>query len=239
MQGESLDVTAGWRSVLQALAKKGESETLNDTFTLTQTEAVKELITRQFHDNSLDVLIDHLTTNNRLKPASNTNLKNHQYVLTEGSFDLMDIDHLKSFADKDFLEMIDKSMSSKEKNERVQKSPFPITDFNKMIHVTSLFLPTELFIRQGKFIVPLSKEYLRESSRIFSFKREDGEKIKILGKVRRQIVNIDFDLNLKSFGMFDVIDGIESMAEGLLAQLGVLEKGDYVISPIAIYFETP
>lgn len=96
-------------------------------------------------------------------------------------------------------------------------------------------LPTVSYLIGDNILVPLKKDYLREGSKDLTFKygTSSGLEINILGKVTRVIDDVEIpDFNQD----FDYMK-IGEIVNFILNSIGVLDEGDYLISPIAIYFE--
>lgn len=139
----TFEATGGFRSVIQALIKYRESNSLSDTFTLTQTDAVKELISRQFHDNTLDLFISTLTASDSLLNYNGQELEKNQYIINKAPFNIIDLGYVKKFGTPSIVSTFNSMMDLEEENIFSQLTP--------LIETASLFMPSDIFINQKDF----------------------------------------------------------------------------------------
>lgn len=115
-------------------------------------------------------------------------------------------------------------------------------DMKALLHISKI-LPSSAFIRLNHYIAPMKAEYLRESPEELSFKYGSNEsqiKITLLGKVTRKVIKPEINegpLQLFEEGFLKGTTHIASTFDHLLEMIKFVEEGDYIVSPIAIYFE--
>lgn len=98
------------------------------------------------------------------------------------------------------------------------------------------FLPTATFLLAENLLVPLKQKFLRESSKDLTFKygsKNMDLKIVIVGKITRQVT----DVTLPDFSQEYSFLEFGEVVNYLLKEIGVLQKNNFIVSPIAIYFE--
>lgn len=235
-----------------------------DAVSLTQLESGKEIISKQLHDNALEKFEDYLDKNGRLH--SNISIAGEgDFIKIISNFSIIDFKYLKeifspekilNFIFFDFDTQIENAkqqmakMEGKQKTairmhiekqeretEKLKKEQQQTFEFlNEALDYLVDVLPSNAFLLAKGMIVPLKPDFLRESSKDLTFKygaSEPNAKISIVGKVTRIIE----DVSLPDFqGQYDFLK-VGEIVNYLLNSIGVLSKGDYLISPIAIYFE--
>ena len=235
--------------------KKNRGNT--DVITLTQSEAGREIISRQLHDNALIEFEKYLEENDLVNIGTNQ-ISIGGYIKLKTTFRIIDFNYFKQVSDeklgeilirfgagKEMIQQISSSSNEKIKKQLkskleqlIQEQMEEIKFYQRLIEYVSNLLPTNAFIKANKFVIPLKNNYLRERADELNFKYGRGEtqiEATILGKITSQIVETNTVLEdskfLKSFS--DMIGAAISVLE----VTNVIEKGDYVLSPIAIYFE--
>lgn len=235
--------------------KKNRGNT--DVITLTQSEAGREIISRQLHDNALIEFEKYLEENNLVNIGTNQ-ISIGGYIKLKTTFRIIDFNYFKQVSDEKLGEILIRFGAGKEivqqisssSNERfkkqlkskleqlIQEQTEEIKFYQRLIEYVSNLLPTNAFIKVNNFVIPLKNSCLRERADELNFKYGRGEtqiEATILGKITSQIVETNTVLEdskfLKSFS--DMIGAAISVLE----VTNVIEKGDYVLSPIAIYFE--
>lgn len=97
-------------------------------------------------------------------------------------------------------------------------------------------VPNDAFITVGDTIAPLKNEYLREKANELMFKYNGtGAEVQItmIGKVTSTIDSIE----TPSFEGNDVFLQLPKMLNSVLHPFGLIDVGDIIVSPVAIYFE--
>ncbi|MFX3631894.1 MAG: hypothetical protein ACE3L7_07415 [Candidatus Pristimantibacillus sp.] len=231
----------------------------NESATLTQLDAAKEIITKQLHDNALHDFEEYLKEKDLLKyPLTTDELIPGSYISYRGKFEIIDMEFLSSLLNPEKLSTIFDLMISEElkgikeaaagldnktkqqilgmSNKAKKDSEDTKKQFNQvaaMLDYISLLLPHTSYIRIDKYLCPLKSNFLREKSKelIFKYGRNSTLNITVIGKYTKIFDNIA-DANSGSG-----ITAISSMLDGLTQQLDIIKKGDHIVSPIAIYFD--
>ncbi|MBB6689955.1 hypothetical protein H7B90_00925 [Cohnella xylanilytica] len=243
--------------------KLGNIRTTNSSISLTQLEAGKEIISKQLHDDALNQFEDYLNKNNLLVVAGNKS-EPGDFILIKGRFTIFDIDHLSDVMDPEkisfgielaahaqlqtLLQVAATTNDNKIKNHirsEQEKLKSQSKDMKKSLEQVSgvlsylkNVLPNSSFLRIGSFIAPLKQEHLRESSKELVFKYgKSSLEITLLGKFTKIFDNfINTEDSTKESPIGGIVSFLESFDE-LFSSMGILKKGDKIISPIAIYFE--
>lgn len=104
----------------------------------------------------------------------------------------------------------------------------------------SNILPTESFLKMANTISPLKDEFLRETSKNLYFKYANGQtenQVSLIGKVTREMNLSKQNEELNPSGIFEGLSQMTDSIDTLFGEIAVAEEGDFIISPIAIYFE--
>jgi hypothetical protein len=113
-----------------------------------------------------------------------------------------------------------------------------MSDFNKMLSFLSTILPSNLFLKQKSILCPLRSDYLRTQPKEILFNYGNHAEITMLAKVTRQL-DIPLGLeNLEFKNMLSMSDMMIEMTDLFVSQFGMGDIGDFIVSPIAIFFES-
>jgi hypothetical protein len=233
----------------------------SESISLSELESGKEIISKQLHDNALETFEQYLSEEKQLFNISEENLEG-KFIKTVSSFKIIDFQYLRKIIQTDTLirfmfmnqdEEIQsvkeelKSLPKQDKNlkqaafiqyenkvnqeKRKMKSDFEFIE--QSLNYINDILPTEAFIIMGNVVAPLKSEYLREKANELMFKYGGSNlQVTMLGKVTHKIEEISMpDLTKDPFFEFPKI------LSAVLSPLGVINEGDLIISPVAIYFE--
>lgn len=240
------------------------SKTSSESSSTIQTDAGREIISKRLHDNALVEMEEHLIEEGLLNKIDNNDIVG-KYVKLTTSFRIIDFHYLRKIIQKDKLvkfmfndrdkelkdlaSVINEMPNGKDKNLKQAQLKQTRKSFDEMKNTTkdefafveeaidylNDFLPTQAFLLAGSAILPLKSDCLRERSELLSFKYMDSDEdiqVTILGKVTSKLESAEMpDINTDNLYDFPKIVHV------LLNALGLLEEGDAVISPIAIYFE--
>ncbi|MUG68669.1 hypothetical protein GNP94_22110 [Paenibacillus campinasensis] len=241
--------------------KLGHTKSTNAAITLTQLEAGKEIISKQLHDDAFQQFEDYLKENSLVTQVNdNHTWRNGEYVSLRKPFAIYDIAHIKNIfnpegigvamefalsasiqherarleaaAEKDFKSKLRGfEQSEKKEYEAIKKE---LGKFRQIIDYFESLLPSPTFIKSGNVICPLKHDNLRESASLLNFKYGQDEKIpiNILGKYTRR-----FDQYVDLASTFGPIGEAINQFDSVFEILGIIKKGDRIVSPIAIYFE--
>jgi hypothetical protein len=230
---------------------------------MSQTETGKEIISKQLHDNALQTFETYLTDNGLLYSVTDPNIEG-KFIKSVSSFKIIDFKYLKNIIQTKILaefmflktdEEIKKLKSqiasiTDKKQKAIQNAALTqmTNEYNKQkkdmtnqlefieksLNYLNDILPTESFILMDNLIAPLKNDYLREKASELMFKYSSSElKISLIGKVASRIQNV----SPPDFNDAELFFQFPSILNTVLHPLGVINKGDYIVSPIAIYFE--
>ncbi|MEK5272596.1 hypothetical protein NSR00_17945 [Aeribacillus sp. FSL K6-8394] len=226
---------------------------------ISQTETGKEIISKQLHDNALETFIK----NNEFYSTEDPNIEG-KFVKCVSEFKIIDFKYLKNILQSDKLlefmfieqeeemkkmkndvdqdngkhktilrEALNHYRSELSNSKKIMKSQLDFIE--KAISYLNDILPTESFMIMRDAIAPLKKEYLRETAKELMFKygaSSSSIHVTIVGKVTNKIKSVKIpDLTKDPFFEFP------NIINAVLHPLGVINEGNLIISPIAIYFE--
>lgn len=232
----------------------------SEKIAISQTESGKEIISKQLHDNALEEFIRENEFENKCEKVGDL-------VKIEGTFKIIDFDYIlkmfqpdtildfmmKEFEDQ--LEVLKETAKTVEGNKTQhqqikreirnfeqqmqqqkakQKKDFEYTE--KTIRYLNDILPTASFLLMKNIITPLKNEFLRETAKELMFKYGRGKddiKVTLIGKTTSIVDNVE----TPNFQGSDFLFEIPAILNSVLSPLGILNQGDCIISPIAIYFE--
>lgn len=235
-------------------------EIISEKAVMSQTESGKEIISKQLHDNALEVFLE----NNEFYAIDYPEIQG-KLIQCTSEFKIIDFSYLKSMIQpdallefmykeqEDKLSEIKKQIDYNKNNQEKNKLKALYTQFSnefsnqkkdlkdqfnfmaKAINYLNDILPNESFMVLGKSLAPLKSEFLRETSKELMFKyggSNSSIQVTMIGKVTNRIDSIEMpDLSINPFFEFPKI------LNSVLNPLGVINKGDLIVSPIAIYFE--
>lgn len=235
--------------------------------TLSQLEAGREIISRQLHDNALINFEDYLKENDLLKtkedaflPGDYVELKStfkiidFKYLRTALDENLgammANLDVETEIEQQVMMVDIDPQLNNNQKKAKkkeienkykqtTEKTKAQFKRFNQMIEYVSNLMPTDAFLKVGSCLVPLKGSFLREGASELNFKYGNNEEAQIqltvLGKVTRNIEYIEE--NDESGEFFQTVSQLTNGIMTMLKTIDVIEDGDAIVSPIAVYFD--
>ncbi|MBO1515676.1 DUF6414 family protein [Metabacillus bambusae] len=239
-------------------------EFMSEKAVISQTETGKEIISKQLHDNALETFENYLENENILYDINDTDIEG-KYVKLTSSFKIIDFNYLKKILQTDkliefmFMKQDEELKSIKDEVKAVQEKQLKArqqallnqvsSDLNSkkaemrgqfqfieksMDYLTDI-LPTNSFIVMENTIAPLKDDYLREKANELMFKYGTSSTniyLTMVGKVTNKIDSIE----LPNFDK-DPFFSFPKILNMVLNPLGVVNEGDLIISPVAIYFE--
>ncbi|WP_068775790.1 hypothetical protein [Paenibacillus sp. FJAT-26967] len=227
--------------------KYTNKQKIDESYSLSQLDIGKEIISTQLHDNALNDFESYIDSRPDMLCCTDgeySKYKLGKYIKIKATFSIFDVSYIRKMVNKDIMT---KLMSLTEKlndtpDESLTNDPGIQTAFEAFDFFTSYLqnaLPSEVCLKQGKFFSPLKSEFLRNTSEDLIFKYGTSSKIEItvLGKLTREF--IDFDLNMfKENGNFRELSTLTNqMMDSFVDEVNLMEKGDIIVSPVAIYFE--
>lgn len=127
-----------------------------------------------------------------------------------------------------------KIQNKKEKLENEFKQEKETLDSTKkLLSSIEILLGDKIFMTLDKFILILSEEFMREKAKDLMLKYDNGKSIEIvaIGKITRRI-------NKSSNMSFKTLHSLTANAfEFFLQSTNLAKKDDFIVSPIAVYFE--
>ncbi|MEA1855575.1 hypothetical protein U9M49_21160 [Cytobacillus sp. OWB-43] len=240
------------------------NETTHDSKTFL--EGARDILNKAFHDHALNILLQKLDDLDLIEPYFKLNdgdiylgessYKYYNFELIKNMTDVKILEKifLMDITDADIDEarrLVQKSNPNAKERIRldwarkvVQKydSYKPtldiITNLNNVSKYFSTTLGNSSFIKADNFIGIVKKQYLRESPEALSLRVDQTREVKFLvriigkkGKVFDGMGHVE-DLKAQDFNLvpnmfFDII----------LGSFNILEEGDFLVTPIAIYYE--
>ncbi|UNK20186.1 hypothetical protein MNQ98_09315 [Paenibacillus sp. N3/727] len=139
-----------------------------ETVSLTQTDAGKEIISKQLHDNALDDFVEYLNKKQLLNIITDATSGEEQignYVKIKSTFNLFDLDYLKNLTNSDSMRAIislttenltTPKQSKGKQNQRLEPAvERGIRAIDTILKYLTSILPTQLYLKQGGYIAPL------------------------------------------------------------------------------------
>lgn len=229
---------------------------------MSQTESGKEIISKQLHDNALEEFEGYLSDKELIHNLTDEEIEG-KFIKITSSFKIIDFVYLQKIIQPDKLtELMFKNEQDeieKMKNENHKTTDAKLkasqkaliqqiqnklkqqhvhykdlfTFFDKSLNYLNDILPTNSFIKMNTVIAPLKENYLRENTSELMFKYGGNTKVTatMIAKVTSKITSVEIP-NIEKEPLFE----FPKILVGVLNPLGVIDQGDVVVSPIAIYF---
>jgi len=248
----------------ETLFKLEPGKTASEKSIIAQTEFGKEVISKQLHDNALDQFERYLSEKNLLNISENTGFVHLQgnFQIIDFSYLSKMLGHEK-LAEIFCTEQIQELFAMKETVANLKAHEFEdaqqeIMQFEKdlMNHIETIqkqfnhyqillsylnkILPVEAFIIMEGYLIPLTPEFLRQNGELLAFKYgfANDLSINILGKVGSiHPENTEIESLSTTMQTTNPFIHVSTMFNVLLEGMQLIQKGDRIISPIAIYFE--
>lgn len=236
----------------EIIAKKIHDNALNDLETLLiQKERLKfSLDEVSFGDYiKIDTPLQINDIRDFISVASDTTFDAYETALTDeittkkNNIDLVVGDtpeeHKKSIR-KQLKKEYDNFKNEKETELKNTKKIFEM--LNKYLKLLQEYLPTPVFIKTEKAVIPLDESFLRETVRSLGFKYDNNlldNKVVILGKVTKKTSNTNIldDNLLKTIEFKALYNVINEVLDEFFKLFDILNVEEFIISPIAVYFE--
>ena len=231
------EIQAGIKAIFSLFAKVGTKYGETESYSLSQLDAGKEIISMQMHDNAVDDLLKSLIDKGALVTTT-ASLEVDKYMLIKSKFKLIDLDFIQNIlGSKEFEGAMKKSVASGKSGGKANQVP-GFSDFGKMLKVMSSLLPSTVYIKQGKVLCPLRAENLRVSPKEILFNYSNDVEITVLGKVSRRMgTNRDLD-NIQFESVLSLSDMMSGTTDMMAATMGLSNEGDFIVIPIAAFFES-
>lgn len=278
-QGESSKSKKGVNNETRAgitpiILKRNEYSDEQETTSTKVIEGQRDLLNKQFHDYSLNILLEKLKEHDLIVESD---FKEGDIIESMGKFDFYDFSLINKAANAEqFLKIMeledieddsDNNISDKEANTIIQKiqrnqqltkkqeshkdeamrihlknqERNNITEIMKGLEIVSstangLFSDLTLF-KTNNIIGLTKKEFLRESAESLSFRSDNTRKAKFIGRVIGVKDKI-FDGEDFEFEPAQINKLPNMILDILLNSFNIIESGNLLISPIAIYYES-
>jgi hypothetical protein len=263
----SLNVNSGFfpGGGLSLGASLGDSGNESTSEARTILEGQKDILNKAFHDYALELLTKRLVEDKLL--VDGPDFKEGDLFIGESSYRFYDFNLLKKAIDYNFIkdallseideldyEEAKKNISKKnitgkertqmEKAQKIMathKEVRSILKVFKQLNSLSVFASNLLedlsVIKTINTIGLLKRKYLRESPESLSFRTDKSRKIKFLIRVigKKEIVYDGFNIPQFQEEELDMIPNI--MLDIILGSFKIIQKGDFIVTPIAIYYE--
>lgn len=233
-----------------------------ESSSLTQTEAGKELISKKLHDNALEEFIIHLEKEEMLQNIEDS--ADNSLVKFDSTLQIFNLEYLSAILDPELLPKvmfyeieneIDKQKQEinkisnkserttahrklKEKygaiEERVRDETKDFIFLNSALKFMDALLPTKTFGKFNHSFAYIKSEHLREDPKVLMFKYANQSattQATIIGKKIRKINASEETLDNDSLFSAPLI------IDNMLIEMEVAADGDFLVAPIAIYFE--
>lgn len=248
----------------ETILKLEPGKTASEKSIIAQTEFGKEIISKQLHDNALDQLEKYLSEKNLLNVNENTGFIHLQgnFQIIDFSYLSKMLGH-ENLAEIFCTEQIQELFTMKETVSNLQEHELEdaqqeIIQFEKeltnyieamqkqfshyqiLLSFLNKILPAEAFIMMEGYLIPLTPEFLRQNSELLAFKYgfANDLSINVLGKVASiHPENTDIEALSTTMQTTNPFIHVSTMFSVLLEGMQLIQKGDRIISPIAIYFE--
>lgn len=215
----------------------------NEQACFIETEAVKEAISISLHDNALSRVIQHSN------PVTDGDYTKGDYVILRGNYTFADIKSyverlsdsvIKTIARKNWQDYLAKQAnpdaSAIRNGEKafISKEEKKLQDSKHEIEFSLNLAQLDIFILMGNAIIPIKRNYLRESSAEVMFKYDSD--IFVFGRVTR--INKSTPVSKTADAIHDLNSSFIDVWPRSFKNMGLLTSDEYaVISPLAIYFE--
>ncbi|WP_282171827.1 DUF6414 family protein [Cytobacillus firmus] len=247
-------------------ANIGNNGTESTNESRTMLEGQRDILNKAFHDHALEVLTNKLIENdllcngdqlkegdlylgesvyrfydfNLIKKAMNPNLMENVM--------LHDINQL-GLSLEEAKKIVRKSKPNAQERQQIENARRIIDSHQAVKPVVNLFDQMNLLstfasdlledltiVKASNYIGLLKKSYLRESTEALSFRTDKSRTIKFLVRVigKKEVVFDGYNLTLKE-NELDLIPNM--MIDIILGSFNIIEKGDLIVTPIAIYYE--
>ncbi|WP_437828914.1 DUF6414 family protein [Niallia taxi] len=237
-----------------------------EKISLSQLESAKEIISKQLHDNALEILEEHLNKEKLFVEVSDSHsegkfikittrfkiidFKNLSNIMQTEK--LMELMFLKTEQEVQLVEEQYKQANSQTKallktKFQQAKSALETTKKNmrenisiaeKTLEYLGGILPTEAFLKMDNTISPLKQEFLREKSQQLMFKYgHNGSSIDVT--LVGKVTSKVKSVEMPNFNSnsSNVFLEFPAIITFFLNTFGVVKRGDLIVTPIAIYFE--
>ncbi|MGE7988917.1 DUF6414 family protein [Lysinibacillus fusiformis] len=237
----------------------------SEKISTTMLEGQKDILNKAFHDHALEILHNKLLERNLLKDIQSA--VEGDVLFLESSFRFYDFELLKNSIDVDVMKQTmtfdetgtlpsyEEAKNAIKKNNNkntkvyqdaqtvlnIHNSIQPIMNVMSLLHslgkYASQMLQNQSIIKAGTNIGIIKHKYLRESPEALVFRTDTSRKAKILLRVIGKKNQVFDGKNMKQLKEQDMDKIPNMMLDVILGSFQIINKGDLLVTPIAIYFE--
>lgn len=248
-------------------ATLGGSGNESESFSRTILEGQKDILNKAFHDYALDLLTEKLSENELLVEDGNleegdlhlgeSTYRFYDFDLIKRSTDpilmekfmLIEANGLGISLKKAKAIIANRNPSAQDRRQKedaqkvldAHETVKPIIEtfdnMNNLSEYASKLLDNLIIIKPNNKIGLMKKEYLRESVESLTFRTDKSRKVKYLVRVIGRKEFIHDGVNGPSFESNDLDTIPNMMLDVILGSFNIIEKGDLLVTPIAIYYE--
>ncbi|MBT2682239.1 hypothetical protein [Bacillus sp. ISL-37] len=230
-------------------------------------EGQKDVLNKAFHDYALEVLTEKLLVKDLLNHGldlmegdiflGEASYRFYDFNLIKKAMDhkfmgkllLMDIEKLDLSLSEARKILTKPNPNAKEREKlssasdvvNAHESATPVIEIFEKLNILSSFASNLLedlaVIKTDRNIGLLKKKYLRESSEALSFRTDNSREVKYLMRVIGKKEEIYSGENLPIFQENDLDIIPNMMLDLILSSFKIVNKGDLIVTPIAIYYE--
>ncbi|MGN7392801.1 DUF6414 family protein [Peribacillus frigoritolerans] len=239
------------------------SESTNESKTIL--EGQKDILNKAFHDYALDILLNKLIDSDSIKDK-NSLLEGDLY-LGESPYKFYDFELLKNILDVDAISKIMSFNTDeddlKDAKRIVKKTNLNSTERSKLTWakqlvqehedrkpVLTLFKQMEIMsgyfsnslrdlslIKANNFLAIIKKQHLRESPESLSLRPDNSRSVKYLFRIIGKKDKVFDGLGSEDLPIADFNEIPNMIFDIMLGSFDIIKKGDYLVTPIAIYYE--
>lgn len=231
------------------------ADTFTDATNVVFSKNNKDLIETALDDYSLDILLNNLQKENIIK---NENYQDGNLILSKGSISSYNFNQLQDISSLEELKNILPNYDKFSKMEyELKKAKFGTPNYNNLkkqladnpwynfklfsdisMYVNNLFKENTL-IKINKFVSICENQYIRLSTPQLYFNNFSDKNITVLAviitKINEKIPN-EFSDSLSELNDF-FKNGPALISNIMLGSTNVIEENDFIVRPIAIYYE--
>lgn len=231
------------------------SDTSTDATNVVFSKNNKDLIESALDDYSLDILLNNLQKENIIK---NENLQDGNLILSKGSISSYNFNHLQDISNlsdlKDILPDYEQFCNVKQ---NLKKAKFGSPNYNmlkkqltestwynfKIFHDMSMYannlLKENTLIKINEFVSICENQYIRLSTPQLYFNNFSDKNITVLAviitKINEKVPN-DFSKSLSESNDF-FKNGPALISNIIFGSSSILDENDFIVRPIAIYYD--
>lgn len=240
------------------------TESTNESKTIL--EGQKDILNKAFHDYALDILLNKLNDSDSIKDNKNSLLEGDLYK-GESPYKFYDFELLKNILDVDSIGKImsfntdeddlkeakrivsKASPNSKERGKltwatqlvKEHEERKPILTLFKQMELMSGYFSNSLrdlsLIKANNFLAIIKKQHLRESPESLSLRPDNSRSVKYLFRIIGKKDKVFDGLEVEELPIADFNEIPNMIFDIMLGSFDIIKKGDYLVTPIAIYYE--